>query len=150
MARVSTRGVNEIKVIKALNTPGGAAFEWRDETALKVFERCVLDSPVNDPLNAVHRGGVVGGYKAGWRFDRIGSNGSQLRATVYNTSDHAYYVEHGRGQSSGREVFSWTQTGGQIIEVLRGTGGYPAKNVLRDSANRVLTEQTDGAYIPLV
>jgi hypothetical protein len=142
-------------VISALNTPGGAVYEWRDKVMHDIQDRAVLRSPVNNPANARHRGGVVGTYRRGWRTSRAGSNGHRVRLTVSNVADHATFVEFGRSASSKFQVFSWTRWGGRIGWVGADTaanqeraGHYdrmggataarPGKHVLKNATNYVL------------
>lgn len=135
--------VTDRAVITALNTPGGAIFVWRDKVAVRTVEIAFAASPVNDPLNALHRFGsrefggmLVGEYKAGWGWDPIGSNGDRVRATIYNTSDHADIVEYGRRASYTREVFSWTghSPPGAIGVHMLGTSGREGRHILAKSA----------------
>jgi len=147
--RVNVKGAT---VISALNTPGGAVYEWRDRLMNEIELDAFADSPVNDVLNAVHRGGVVGTYKRGWYSNRSGSNGHHVRLTVGNSADHAVYVEEGRGASSEFQVFSWTKWGGETKWVGRataynfrraggrerggrGTGARPGRHILKNSTN---------------
>jgi hypothetical protein len=149
MARVNVK-VTPASILRATNTPGGPAFEWRDETAEAVVALAVAKSPINDPLNALHRGGQVGTYAASWHWDRQGSNGFELKARVYNTSDHAVQVEYGRGRSGGYERFTWAAAGGRMQHRFRGTRGWEGHHVLRDATNEALTLATQGSYIPLL
>lgn len=154
MSSVEVR-ITDRTVISALNTPGGAVYEWRDETMRAIADRAWMRSPVNSPLNARHRGGVTGEYKRGWRVSRGGSNGHRVRLTVSNISDHAIYVEEGRSPSTKFQAFSWSRWGGETRWVGRptranfrrggrlprgggGTAGRPGKHVLRNATNLVL------------
>lgn len=131
--------ISDVAIISALNTPGGGVFEWRDEVAHDVIGKAIAMSPVNDINNAVHRGGVVGTYKASWGFDRMGSNGHRVRAVIYNGSDHADLVEFGRGVSNSFEVFSWRSAVPPGSKVIRehGTRGYNGRHVLARAVNAV-------------
>ncbi len=99
MARSSVKVViSDTLIIKACNTPGGSggvAKEMND-WAKRCKLRAINTSPVNDPMNATHRGGVVGTYKASFKSSRKGSNGHILRRTLLNVAPHAPYVEYGR------------------------------------------------------
>lgn len=136
-------------IISALNTPGGAVHEWRDDVMERIVAHARATSPVNHPMNAAHRGGLVGTYAAGWHTSRAGSNGHRVRATITNDSDHAVFVEYGRQPSHGYERFSWVVAGG-MVTARHGTRGYPAKHILRDAANAVLPGATGGTVGLLV
>ena len=116
MAQVTVK-ITDRLIIAALNTPGGGVYQWRDEVGREIKATAEATSPINDPLNAVHRGGVVGTYKAGWDWDRRGSSGHHVIARVTNSSDHAVYVEWGRTASRKLQIFSWTAWGGDIRRV---------------------------------
>jgi len=106
--------ISDAAIVSALNTPGGGVHRWRDEVGSEIKSIAEATSPVNDPLNAQHRGGVVGTYKAAWDWDRRGSSGHSVVARVTNSSDHAIYVEYGRSASYAMQIFSWTAWGGDI------------------------------------
>lgn len=154
--------VSDVAVISALNTPGGAVFKWRDDTVSNILRVAIGTSPVNNPANAVHRGGAPTGgiaYKAAWASDRVGSNGHTVRGTVFNGSDHADIVEFGRGPSFKFQRFSWTRWGGEIGSVGRtgeavgthgrGTGPRAGRHILRNAVNFVMPSATGGTYTPL-
>jgi hypothetical protein len=143
--------INDATVISALNTPGGAVHEWRNDTEHDLLQWVFLTSPVNDPLNAEHRGGVVGTYKASWVTRRQG-NGHRIGFQIENFADHAIYVEEGRRASWRWERFSWTahDPPGSIDVHARGTSGRDGRHILRDGTNHVMAQATGGAYIPLV
>lgn len=142
--------ITDISVIKALNTPGGAVFEWRDDSAVAIVRRATFTSPVNDPFNATHRNWVIGTYIAAWGFDRKGSNGHQVRATIYNGAPHADLVEFGRSPSFRRERFGWTEhtPPGSIRTHLGGTYGWSGHHTLRNAVNAVGT--TTGDWSPVL
>jgi hypothetical protein len=133
--------INDFAIIQALNTPGGAVYEWRDDIAQEIARDAREKSPVNPALNAVHRGGLRGTYKAGWAWTPLGSNQHLVRAYIYNESDHAYYVEFGRGKSGSPERFSWVKWGGKVKTMRGGTSGWKGKHILRDAVNRALARQ---------
>jgi len=133
--------ISDAAVIQALNTPGGAVYEWRNDIERDILQRAFNTSPVNDPLNAVHRGGVVGVFKVSWVGDHIGSNGHIVRARIENFADHAIYVEEGRGASQKFQEFSWTQWNGEIRTVGRdrlGTRAREGQHILKKALNAVL------------
>jgi hypothetical protein len=176
MARDVQVEISSAAIITALNTPGGAVRNWSEATARRIRVRAIALTPVNNPLNAIHRGGKVGEMKAGWRFNNIGTNGHRVRATIFNIADHAYWVEFGRDRSFKREVFTWqhayvrTRTRrasnsrrlgrykvtkqriemGGWVYAPNGTGGYKGKAVLLNAVNDVMPSRTNGRYTPLV
>lgn len=129
--------ITDVQIIEALNTPGGPVFRWRDETAEMTIRIAQATGPVNDVLNALHRGGVVGTYIRSFGWDRVGSNGHQVRATITNDCDHADIVELGRHTSHGFERFTWRSAvpPGAEVWTRRGTGGREGKHVLERAAN---------------
>jgi hypothetical protein len=128
--------IKDATIISALNTPGGAVFEWRNDTEDAVLSNAYATSPTNDVLNAQHRGGVVGTYKASWVTRRQG-NGHRVGFQIENFADHAIYVEYGRRPSTKHEVFSWTghKPPGLIDLHEHGTMGWDGKHVLRNAVN---------------
>lgn len=139
-------------VIKALNTPGGAMYEWRDQRGFQILDICELSSPVNDPLNAAHRHYVTGTYKFGWHGDRVGSGGHWVVARIWNEAPHAIYVEEGRSASQLIQRFSWTVWLGRIMTIGGHLGGGTAarrgRHILRDAVAEVGAETGD--WGPLV
>jgi len=119
--------ISDRAIISALNTPGGAVFRWRDEIGQEIKRVAISLSPVNDELNAQHRGGVVGTYKKGWGWDRRGSRGHHVIARVTNSAAHAQYVEYGRSASRKMQIFSWTEWGGEIKRVGGPTPRLPRR-----------------------
>jgi hypothetical protein len=109
--------VTDKAIITALNTPGGAVSEWRDHIGQEVKSHAQRNSPINDPLNAMHRGGEVGEYAGSWDWDRRGSSGHHVVARVLNYADHAIFVELGRSGSSKMQIFSWTAWDGDIRRI---------------------------------
>ena len=107
MARDVRVHIDKAALVTALTAPGGIVNNWSEVTGRKIVSQATRTSPVNNPLNALHRGGVVGTYKASWGFDMSGTNQYRTRVKVYNTADHAHWVEHGRDRSHGYEVFTW-------------------------------------------
>ena len=146
--------VNDATVISALNTPGGAVFEWRNETEAAVLAQAFMTSPINDPANTRHdtKGfrPPVGTYKASWVTRRQG-NGHRVGFAIENFADHAIFVEEGRGPSTGWERFSWAKGSppGAIRVAKHGTRGWNAQHILRNAVNAVMPGATGGAYAPL-
>jgi len=132
--------IEDRAIISALNTPGGAVSNWRNEIAREVTNVAIGTSPVNDVLNAQHRGGKVGEFKASWGWDSVGSNGHRVRATIYNGARHAEYVEEGRSASFRRQRFSWTGWGGDIRDVPSTRGRF-GKHILRRALIAVMGSQ---------
>ena len=108
-ARVDYSRLNRFTISAALNGVGGPVRIWRDTTAAEAFALAIERAPVNNPLNAQHRGGVVGTYKAKMDMTLEGSNQTRLRFTITNFSQHARFVENGRSASFKHQFFSWTQ-----------------------------------------
>ena len=127
--RVLIRGAD---VIRALNTPGGPVREYVDNIGKDTRRIATATAPVNDPLDAQHRGGVVGTYKASFRFDRRGSRGHRVIGRVTNSAGHADIVENGRSASHRWQRFSWTVWGGDIRRVDY-TGAREGKHILRNA-----------------
>jgi hypothetical protein len=122
MASLVNVQISDRAIITALNTPGGDVYKWRDEVTKEVIANARINAPVNDPMNAMHRGGTVGVYKASFDWDRRGSSGHHTIGRVTNSADHAIYVELGRSGSSKMQIFSWTEWGGAIQRI-----GGPSK-----------------------
>jgi hypothetical protein len=149
--------VDDIAIISALNTPGGGVYEWRDGVGHDIAMRAMITSPINNPLNAVHREGVVGTYKKSWAWGRQGSNGHRVRAIVFNSADHAEFVEFGRSASNKYQRFSWSRWNGDIRSVggvvegrpRLGTRSRDGKHILRNACNSVMPGATGGTYTPL-
>lgn len=127
--------INTYTVWRALHTPGGPVHKWTVNLAETTKRNAIRLAPVNDPLNALHRGGVVGTYKASFGISGRGSNQFSTRRVVYNSSDHANIVEFGRRAVRGFQTFSWTAWGGDIRTVTR-TEGRPGKRVLERAARQ--------------
>lgn len=143
MASVDTRistNINRTTVAFALNNPAnGPVWRYRELSMHAALTACIAGAPVNDPLNAVHRGGVVGTYKASMRSDRIGSNQYQLRFNITNSAGHAGVVENGRAGSSKDQFFSWA--GGVNPgkpEWHRRTGAREGTHHIEETVRRVM------------
>jgi hypothetical protein len=106
MPRWVTVRVSDKLIIKACNTPSGSGGVARsmNKTAKKVKLRAVQLSPRNNPMNATHRGGVVGTYQRSFKTRRYG-NGHILVREIWNTSDHAAIVEDGRRSTRWGQTF---------------------------------------------
>lgn len=118
MAKVTiVSTVTRQSVRLATNTPGGCVRDFVDDLVEEARNYAVAASPKNKVANAMHRGGVVGTYKASWRTDRRGSNGSNVQGRLSNDADHAIIVEEGRSAAFKWQKFSWTKWGGGIQSV---------------------------------
>jgi hypothetical protein len=108
--------VDDNAVWKQLNGAGGTGgvAGYRDALLLHAQSIAVAWSPVNDPLNAKHRGGVVGTFQASWRVSRSRPAPWISAGRLRNVAGHAIYVERGRSASSKKQRFSWTRWGGRI------------------------------------
>lgn len=150
--------IDDRLIISACNTPGGGVYEWRDDAAVDVGLWATARSPVNDPSNARHRGRVRGSdpanvpglFKKSWGWDRMGSNGHRVRATIYNGAPHAQIVEYGRRDSVKWETFAWTghRPRGAIRTHVGGTRGRRGTFILHHATNTVMPTKVDG-YTPL-
>lgn len=145
--------IKDAYIISALNTPGGAVHNWRNDTEEQLLIRCFETSPVNDVLDAVHRGGIVGEYQRSWVTRRYG-NQHRVGFAIENFADHAIFVEEGRSASTKVQRFSWSEWGGDIRVVGfpwgTGTKRRDGQHVLRNATNAVLARTTGGSYTPLV
>jgi len=122
--------VTDRAIISACNTPGGPVWKFMGDLADQIVDTAWRRSPVNNVLNAQHRGGVVGTYKNSWDSDRRGTRGHRLIVRVTNSADHAVFVEYGRSMSSKFQVFSWTAWGGKI-RYIRAAGPLPFRKGTR-------------------
>lgn len=143
--------INDRGIYVALHAPGGIVSELRNDIQRSALGWALDLAPINNPLNARHRGGVVGRYKASFHTDRIGSNQTSSRFTIGNDADHAYQVEFGRPVTFGWERFAWRKhkPPGAIRAHKSGTRGYTGQHVLRDAVNTACAEFIPG-YIPMI
>ena len=138
--------ITDAQIIRALNTRGGAVFTWSERRADQVRDWARDNSPVNDPLNAAHRGGAVGIFQASWAtLHQV--HGHHVTFAVLNAADHAPYVEFGRGESFKRQSFSWTETQGRRITVHH-TKARPGQHVLREAVNAIGVGTGDWGPLP--
>jgi hypothetical protein len=123
MPRWITVRVSDKLIIKACNTPGGSGGVARDmnATAKKVKMRAIQLSPRNNPMNASHRGGVVGVYQRSFKTRRYG-NGHILVREIWNTAKHAGVVEDGRRSTHWGQTFWDTQWPGHFRQLHRTPG----------------------------
>ena len=96
MASRVTVHINSRDVYKAIGTPGGPVYNWREATAEAIVLIAKRTAPENTPGNAAHRGGGTGGFKRGFDWEPYG-NQHVLGARIYNDAPHAIYAELGRG-----------------------------------------------------
>ena len=127
-------------IIRACNTPGGPVYEWRDQIGLAILHQAEATAPINDPLNAVHRGLIVGTYAASFGGDRRGSSGHHVIARVYNDAPHADIVESGRPAVYSNQGFSWTKWRGDIRQVPA-TRGRAGQHILARALVAVMGSQ---------
>lgn len=123
--------ISNALIIKALNPPTKPVGRWSDSLAKDVHRIAVRTAPVNNPLSALHRGGVVGTYRASLKWDRRGTNGHFVRRRVYSRAPHASIVENGRRSTVGGrwERFYWAVVPGVPL-ATKGTRGRPGRHVL--------------------
>lgn len=124
----------------------GVLTDWAHGVAddfIAQFHRRVED---NLESNAMHRGGVVGGYRAGIGAD-VNQNqyGLQIRGT--NSAAHAAYAEFGRGPSQKWQYFSWSKKGGRGAW-YSSTRGRDGQHAMRSAMNATMPRYVDG-YTPL-
>jgi hypothetical protein len=154
--------ISDGALIASVQHGSAGVWKWRNKLLRSTEHQAkknARDRLEMNPQNAMHRGGVVGTYLASFDKDKIGSNGWWIRGRVWNYAPHAYYVEHGRGPSKSRQVFSSTlrgwrplPRGGMMIESLTGfegvqyrtpgkvytwyyTGSRRGKDILRDAGH---------------
>lgn len=153
--------ITDARIIAACNTPGGPVYEWRNKKEDLVLSNAYKLSPVNRRLNAKHRGGVTGTFRASWVSLRTG-NQHHLGFNVENFADHAIFVEFGRSESTKRQTFSWIKWHGDIRTVGgagfeeaagsatagTGTSARDGQHVLHNAVN--MSSEGDWAPIPLV
>lgn len=107
--------ISGVTIYKALHAEGGVVDDWMDSIVQQLFEyskaltveRVGDGTGMNNPLNAGHRGGVVGTYLANWGWDSKGTNRRQSQRRFNNSSPHADIVEFGRPYVRRRQVFTW-------------------------------------------
>ena len=130
--------ISDQLIIRACNSdPFGIVARDMNKTMKRIKLRAIRYAPRNEVMDAMHRGGVVGTYQRSFRTNKRPSNQHIVTRTVYNIAPHARFVERGRRStrfnpgSRGRyEKFTWTATGGQLIE-LPGTRGRKGQHVLQ-------------------
>lgn len=134
--------ISDVAIISVLNKPGGGVFRWRDDVATSTVHWAQVYAPVNDILNMRHRAGVPGGYKGSFGFDRQGSNGHRVRATIYNSQEYADVVERGRSGSEIPQYFSWTGNKPPgSIRWREGTRSRQGQHVLRRAVDQAVFGQ---------
>jgi hypothetical protein len=83
-------------------------------------------APINNPMNAAHRGGKVGTYKASFKRTkrpvRQGISVAYMR--VVNTAAHASIVESGKPYVRKRQVFTWTKARKSGYQRPKGSGNW--------------------------
>lgn len=90
-------------------------------------------APINNPLNAVHRGGIVGTYAASFHSHRTVS-ARAIGFVAGNRSEHASVVEWGRSGSSRPQRFSSVRSRG-VIEWHNATRARAGQYVMTDAVN---------------
>lgn len=140
-------------VISALNTPGGAVHDWREEVLADLREEFAMVAPEGVDDNRSHDRGSAGNYMASQNYDRRGSSGHHVVARMWNSAFYAEAVEFGRRSTRGEE--SWERFGwrkhkpsGAIRWHPSGTSGYEGFHTQRDVTNAVMPRHMDG-YAPL-
>lgn len=129
--------ISDALIVKACNRdPTGLVAKDLNRTMKAIKLRAIRYAPRNKVMDAMHRGGVVGTYQRSFRTKKRG-NWHTLTRVVSNIAPHARIVERGRrstrhnpGPNARYERFTWTATGGTIIE-LPGTSGRRGQHVLQ-------------------
>ena len=113
---------------------------WREQALAVARTTALALAPVNNVLNAKHRGGVVGTYKASIRVERTGNQyGRGFRLGAY--APHAAIVENGRSASRKDQYFSWTAAGG-IARWYDSTGARDGDHVIERAADAAVAITT--------
>ncbi len=114
---------------------------WRERTMQLAKGFAITTAPVNNPLNAQHRGGKVGTYKASFVVQRTGNQyGRGFK--ISNTADHAVFVENGRSATRRQQYFSWSKEGG-IPRWYTKTRGRPGDRIIERAVETALTATTN-------
>jgi len=100
--------ISDTLILRALHFPGKPLFRWRDNFAKDVHRIAKHHAPVGHEINALHRGGITGTYKAGLTWNRRGSRGHVSVARIEANAPHSRYVENGRNPSYEPQFFSWS------------------------------------------
>jgi len=90
--------------------PGTPVYNWREATMALAISTARSIAPVNNPGNAVHRGGVVGTYLLGLGVARTGNKWGRGFA-LSASAPHSNIVESGRDASFKQQWFSWVPEG---------------------------------------
>jgi len=123
--------IDEHAIIQALNTPGGGVVDWLAEQGELVKEEAEAIAPINDEMDAQHRGGVVGLYAAAFDTNLTDYGSRRPKVHIFNDMEYAIYVEEGGPGASGtKQSFSWTGWEGEIRKTYN-QRGYPGRHVLR-------------------
>ena len=129
--------ITDAAIIAACNTSGGPVHRWADVRMRLVAAEAHARAKPNDPLNAAHRGGIVGVYKASWATN-LHTAGHKVGWSVFNLAPHAVYAEEGRGPSFKRQTFSWRGfTPPGATRTVSHTRGHDGQHALRDATNAI-------------
>jgi len=152
MASRVTVHINSRDVYKAIGTPGGPVYNWREATAEAIVLIAKRTAPENTPGNAAHRGGGTGGFKRGFDWEPYG-NQHVLGARIYNDAPHAIYAELGRGDSWKVNKFSTSEWKGDAHVIGKwgdpGARGWEGNHTLRDAVNAVMPTAVGGPSVGL-
>jgi hypothetical protein len=130
-------------VANAMNGMGGPVWRWREAAMQLSMLNAIATAPINNPLNAMHRGGKVGEYKRSFSSSRIGSNQYQLRFTIKNSAAHAGVVEEGRKASNRNQVFSWTRNSPPgSVRLFKHTRSRPGKYIIQRAVRAAVAATT--------
>lgn len=113
---------------------------WREQAMAVAKKTAQTLAPVNNPLNAKHRGGTVGTYLASIYVERTGNQygrGFRLGARA----PHAAIVENGRSASTKDQYFSWSAAGG-VARWYEKTSGRDGDHVIERAAESAVAITT--------
>jgi hypothetical protein len=130
--------INGTTVKQWLNgtTPPGVVTLRMNLMADAALAYAIATAPTNNPLNAVHRGGVVGTYRAGIRMERTGNQYGRGFKLI-GTARHSDVVENGRSASNREQFFSWTRARPPgSMRWYTHTGARRGRRVLINAAER--------------
>ena len=138
--------ISHADVRRALTATGQPLDRWVrrvQDDSLEQFQRRCEDNLVE---NALHRGGEVGGYRAGIG-SAITQNQHGIQFKLTNDAPHAIYAEEGRGPSMAWQRFSWSRASGRI-KWYSETGGRDGQHAMLAAINSALARNAEG-YVPL-
>jgi len=144
--------ISDQLIIKACNTPGGSGgvLRWNRRVAARAVRILRATAPEGNPANHAADGNqlsrrepyIPGCYRRGFDHRNYGGGtGHRTQSVIYNSCDHARYVELGRGPSHGEEWFTWSRVRGgrQVLKTDSGTHGFRGRRFLYPTVKATLT-----------